>query len=609
MTTSTFRKRLLGARKPAAIILGCLCLCLWRSASAQTPPLQLQQQDMLVNRDFQLGIDWQSRAGVPLSSTNGIPPGSDGRAPTVSQQLTNGLTTAPPSPKQFQGFVSIGAIPVQGTTNVNTNANFAANAQNLNWPHGEVSGVVVVVMRSAQVGGPYLGQRVSFLFGSVIPVPSTDENGVTLPQGTSVNYWLPAPYTTNGYTNAPYYWSPNAQAVFAIQAGGVDVTWQKAVPSVTQPPDYATNASAYAYLSGVYYRLYPQHYLVSGSAVKPPQKIYWTEGSFLNLGKPVDVPPAQVSEVNVIYNTNFPRRVAQAYVDPNQTPIVDTNMLTETRTLWFDSARGQILAYNVQGRAFVELLGELGNDGVTRRFLGFEIVDVFKQATPEDVIVNLGERVPAYQDNRDDSALYPSPVNTVSGQAFYYQQNIPNSDRLALYAVKETRNLNDFQAHWLQAGVAGFRWPFLFDRYHLVWPSDIGAYSQYLRPVVATDAEAQLTAVQLPTQNAPIIQYQDPLDKRRANFTPSFAFYTFLVPQYPAHRTLLSYSSGNEVAFERVFSFLDVGIKSNALFSGSVTTNLTGWDRTNLVFNPTFATGGCMSAQVPENQGWLGKGL
>jgi hypothetical protein len=25
--------------------------------------------------------------------------------------------------------------------------------------------------------------------------------------------------------------------------------------------------------------------------------------------------------------------------------------------------------------------------------------------------------------------------------------------------------------------------------------------------------------------------------------------------------------------------------------------------------NPIFATGGCMVAQVPENQGWLGKGL
>ncbi len=122
-------------------------------------------------------------------------------------------------------------------------------------------------------------------------------------KGTSVSYWLPAPYTTNGYTNAPYYWSPNAQAVFAIQAGGIDITWQKAVPFLTQPPDY-TN---YVLQSGVYYRLFSQHYLVSGSAVKPPQKLYWTEGPFLSLGKPVNVPPAQVSEVNVDLQHQLPQ--------------------------------------------------------------------------------------------------------------------------------------------------------------------------------------------------------------------------------------------------------------------------------------------------------------
>ena len=321
MTPSSHRKRFRSAAKAAAFALGWLCL--WRAA-AQTQPLPLEQQDMLVNTNFQLGINWQSLAGVPLSSTKGVPPGSDGRAPTLFEQSTNGgVTTAPPTTNQFQGFVAFGAVPTQGTTNLNGNTNFAANAQLLNWPHGEVGGAVVVVLRSAQVGAPYLGQQVSFLFGAVIPVPTTDEFGLNLPAGTSVNYWLPAPYTTNGYTNAPYYWSPNAQAVFAIQAGGIDVTWQKAVPSLTAP----TNYTNYVLQSGVYYNLYTQHYLVSGSAVKPPQKMYWTEGPFVNLGKPVSVPPAQVSDVNVVYNNSFPRRVDQAYQDPNQTPIVDTNAL------------------------------------------------------------------------------------------------------------------------------------------------------------------------------------------------------------------------------------------------------------------------------------------
>lgn len=36
------------------------------------------------------------------------------------------------------------------------------------------------------------------------------------------------------------------------------------------------------------------------------------------------------------------------------------------------------------------------------------------------------------------------------------------------------------------------------------------------------------------------------------------------------------------MSYERVFSFLDVGIKDSALFAGSVATNLDAWDPTNL---------------------------
>jgi hypothetical protein len=145
--------------------------------------------------------------------------------------------------------------------------------------------------------------------------------------------------------------------------------------------------------------------------------------------------------------------------------------------------------------------------------------------------------------------------------------------------------LNDFEAHWLIPGVAGLLWPFLFDRYHEVWPGDPAKYSHYVRPLAATDAEAQLTAIPLPSQNAAFIQYQDPLDTPRGKLTQTFAYYTFLVPAYPAHRGLLRYTSGNTVFFERVFSYLDAALKSPAQFAGSVATNLLGWNSTNLNFN------------------------
>ena len=84
-----------------------------------------------------------------------------------------------------------------------------------------------------------------------------------------------------------------------------------------------------------------------------------------------------------------------------------------------------------------------------------QIVDIFQQPTPLDVTINLGERVSAYQNGQDDSALVPSPVDEISGGTFYYQQSDPDTGDLTLYATRETKNLNDFQVHWLQAGVAG----------------------------------------------------------------------------------------------------------------------------------------------------------
>jgi len=579
MSTPTL-KMLRATIRKTFLLVATLWVC--HFAMAQTPPLQIAQQAMLVDTNFQLGVNWQSYSGVPISNvaTNG----SDGR-----YNFTNGPSTLPQTSNQFQSWVGFGAVPVQTTVNLNTNLSFFANATALNWPRsttdGTPNGPVALILRSAQVGAPYLGQSVSFYFGAVITPPSTDENQEPLPQGIGpFDYWFGTPYTTNSFTNAPYYWSPNAQAVFATQPGRISITWKKIVPTNAPPPDYLSNSNNYSVESGFYYRLFTENYLVSGSAIKTPEKMYWTEGAFQTLGHPVDVPSARVSAVNVVYNNGFPGRVPQPYIDPNQVPPVNpTNMFQETRTLWFDTTRGQILAYNAEGRVFVELLGELNPDGVTRHFLGFEIVDVFKQAAPSDVTINLGNLLTAFQNGANDSALYPAPIQ-VAGQQFYYRQNLQGSTRPNLYADRETINLNDFQVHWLITGVAGLQWPFIFDRYHQVWPADPSLYSFYVRPLAATDAEAQLTAVQLPASEAPSIDYQDPLDTPRAKLTQTFGFYTWLNQTYPAHRSLLRFNFADQVAFERVFSWLDIGLKTNSLFAGSVVTNLTGWNPTNSTF-------------------------
>ena len=576
------RERINARRTPGlvrAVGLALCCFAAWSGldASAQTLPLAFDQNAFLYKTysvytsNTPPSINWQSGRGVPIS-TNSADWGSDGRAPTVDQQLSYGTNypTAAPSPGQYQGFVGFGAVPVQGATALNTNVSFAQNVEELDWPRVKnADGSIAAILRACQVGAPYLVKLSSYPFGSVIPVPLTDERGVTLTNNP--NYWLAAPFRST--TNLPYYYSPYANAVFGTQPGQISIVWEKTVPSGTWPANLPANVGVLSN-GGNYYILYTNIYLVSGEAVKTPQEMFWTEGTHATLGHAVTVPPAV--SVNIIYNSSFPQKVS----GPGDTaPNVNPNYTNST--LWVDSNH-QLRADNAEGQVFVELLGARNSDG-TVPFLGFEIVDVFSDPVPTDVNVELGTRIPAYQDRRDDSQLAATPFTSQS--QYYYSQSIPNSANVTLYATCETFNLNDFEAYWLNSGVAGIQWPYLFDRYHEYWPSDPGEYVNYVRPLVATAAEAAQTAVQLPGNEAPSIAYQDDPDHQRAFIQSSGLFYTFLDLTYPAHRTLLQFLSGNNVAYERVFSWLDVALKDNSRFTNSVAVNLNGWDPTNLVFS------------------------
>ena len=549
--------------------------------AAEVLPLEFQQTEILFN--------YQSQRGVPISTVSNSPPGSDGRMTTVNESGSNLL----PTTNQFRGLITFGGTPgltrsayLTASNSValrnGTNAFNGALAQQMGLPVALSNSTVTMVMRRAVIGAPYLSRQTSFAFGSEIAVPSTDENGITLTNIAPQAYWLAEPYTTNSHTNAAYYWSINARKVYAIQPGPVTIRWVKAAYSSTVPADYSTNAANYFTNAGNYFRLFTANYIVSGVPVKPSRKIYWTERGFRSLGKPVAVPSARVGDLTIVYNNNFPRTVATPYVGPGDSEPTDgsTNTpLPELRTLWYDRSQGDIFAYNREGRVFVELLGDPRPDGQSRAQLGFEIVDVFKQPTPLDVDIDLGERItPPAPGSVDD--LSPEPVMQQGSSPFAYQQNIPGTEEIRLHAIRETLNVNDYLVHWMEAGEVGLKWPSLLGRYRLVWPNDPSKYSHYIRPVVATENEAKLTAVPMPTDNVPIIQYQDPFDRPRAKMTETFAFYTFLQPPYYAHRTLLLFNSGDNIAFERVFSWLDVALKGTN-FASTVATNLIGWNPTN----------------------------
>ncbi len=527
-------------------------------AQGQSLALEIRQQDTPVNH--------LSPAGKPLSDEAGVPAGSDGRLETPDQQAARGLTSAVPTVKQFRGFVSYGAVvrTRPGPAGAGGYASYAAYARDV-LPQGGPAAQRIYIAR-AQVGAPYISRRLELRFGEIVALPDTDVHQISLdnlePVPLPEDYWQREPYwpeenIVNGvHIDAPYYWSRHARAVFANRPGPIEIAWRRTAAILGAEPEDYENDRDHAVIDGRVYPLLRRSYLVSSSPVKSSRRMYWTEGSFQGSGLPVNVPEGVT--INFVYADSFPRTVEEAYTDPGSSPPVapgEGEIFTELRTIFYDADRGSIRAFNWQGRILLELLGD-GLEGNRRQHLGIEIVDVVRRVNPANIRVELGEKLTAWQDgDPDDSHLLPRSLLRPTDSQFGYQ-HFQDGERVQFYAIRETVNQNDFLLHWTEEGVEGLQWPFLFTRYEMVWPSDIGKFSHYVRPLVASEAEARETAVEMPLNNVPIIEYQDPLDRPRAKLTETFAFYTFLSEQYSAHRTLLRFMSGDHVRFERVFSWL-----------------------------------------------------
>ncbi len=569
-------------------------------APAQTPlPLPLEYRWL---QGDNLKINLQSAAGVPISPTAGNPPGSDGRQPATIEPAGNPAAPELLAAPRFRGMVSFGAVA--GRKQADWQAAAASSvlqagatpfnstvAAHMRQPRATaaVPGNTLI-LRRAVIGATFVSRRVSFQFGQAIPPPSVDENATLLSGPGAAGYWLPEPYTADGHATGGYYWSPHARLVYATQPGPISITWRKAAPytAATFPAGYTNPHGPDSHAVGAnIFLLYTQNYVVSGSPVKPARKMYWTEKEFHATGKPVLVPAARVGTVNIVYHGNFPRTVTEEFKGIGSTSPTDgtpNQSLPELRTLWFEQQLGFIYSYNQEGRVFVELLGDQRSDGQTYVPLGTEIIDVSKRPAPLDVTVELGERI-VPPDNASLESLEPEPLlHLTIGQSFAFRHQAAEGGRVEFYATRETRNLNDYLVHWMETGEAGLRWPKLFGRYQLVWPADVGKYSLYVRPEVANETEAQATSILLDQQTAPVIEYQDPLDFPRAKFTPALRFYTYLDASQPAHRTLLRYSVGEHVGFERVFSWLVGNLHTSDFASSPVATGLSAWNGSAFVW-------------------------
>ncbi|MEI6341389.1 MAG: LamG domain-containing protein [Verrucomicrobiota bacterium] len=552
-------------------------LCAAELVASPPLPLETKQDALRFNR--------LPFTGVPISSEAGNPVGSDGLAPSVNVPNGSG-TQNPPTPGQFRTgfFMGGGASAWDWRTRENSpllkGQNTLAEAlPQMQIPAARQGSTLTFGLRSVRMGMPYLPRSVSLAFGSVIEPPSVDEAGRDITQ-VRFQYWLPEPYTTNGHANAGYYWSPHARKVYAIQPGPITVTWRKAAAytAANFPASYVNpgGGPASARDGANTYLLFTEPHLVSGSPAKPTRTLYWTEREFRTLGKPVTIPSSKVGAVNIVFSSIFPRTVDEEYRGPGYTSPSEGNSgagLQELRTLWYDQSQGFMFAYNHEGRVFVEFLGDLRADGETRVPLGYEIVDVVKQPSPQDVDCDLGERLVPPNGVALDG-LQPEEIASVAAMPFTYKHFASGSSVAQLFATRATAAPNDCLVHWFETGIEDILWPKVLGRYRLQWPADESRYSHYVRPETFTDEEALATAVQLSQRNVPVIAHQDALDQPRAKVTPDARFYTRLDTDHPAHRTLLRFTVNDQIAFERVFSWLDSAVRDRA-FAGTIATNLT----------------------------------
>jgi hypothetical protein len=443
-------------------------------------------------------------------------------------------------------------------------------------------------MDSVRMSRPFVLRTVSFFLGSEIARPDRKPDGTQLNPNNfaEAEFYLKEPANSG---DGDFYWSPHAQKVFATEPGSIRVDWKERV-------------------SG---DIFTQTYSVSGSGVKEAKKLYWTENPFN--GPLVEVPESRIGEINVVYNTNFAEKVlaqpAALTADPSlalpvfpapgelvsfdydpddpydsQNPGIRSP--PEVRTLWYDTIDKSIHAYNIEGRVFVELLGDLIEpERIHREHLGFEIVDVIREIRPEEVKVAIGERVLPVNESQlteEDEVLVAEVVAGLGLEAdpYLFEHLSLGGTKRSFYAIRETTPIvlndrnedgvinqldeqqsNEVLIYWKEKGVMQLEWPKEYVGYIFKWPeeyltgipkeSDLREfYSLFARPEGGS-ADFDATGVQLDSADNPVLTYQDDPTRQHARVTAQNIFYT---TPGTGNRSLIRYTDGEEIWFERVYS-------------------------------------------------------
>ncbi len=375
-----------------------------------------------------------------------------------------------------------------------------------------------------------------------------------------------------------FYYSPHAGRVFATQSGRVTMTWVTRVPVVS-----GTGADAVSK-----YRFKTETFAVSSTTAKPARTMYWTEKSFN--GPVINIPLGKIETVNPVYSANFPSTVVQEYQGVGISAPSDISLPPERRTIWFDRTAGvgQLRAYNVEGRIFVEYLGSLkqGGGGNVHEFLGADIVEVVRVAAPVQTTVFLGDQItprntegqllpvgggsewiasPVVTVSQDGQSLFGSVTRKDSVRIYYAEKENLTADRVAFYWMEK----NDAAIHFLAAPAApdlGLVWPKARNHYLQVWPSDVTKYAHY---TVSAAGSTPATGLQFSGGQQPQVVFQDDPAQSEARIDASTQrLVVALTGADGLNRALLKFSAANEVWYVRLFTQTELRPRTIAVTNG-----------------------------------------
>ncbi len=538
---SSCRPRLRHGRRPGRL---CHLIILLATLSISSLPLsaQFRVEDGYRNRF--------SGQGEPVAPTSDplIPGTNDSLYPSYQLQWRSGTALGgTQTTRIFSGTTVVAGLPSDAPGATGT----------LILPSGGG-----VKLASVTMGRPLSVVSVSFGLGSIIPPPAGPLGQTDFYRAEPVNQTV-----AGGARNDNFYWSPHARKVYATQPGVIEIVWAERLSGLLRTETYA----------------------ISTAPAKPERRIFWTENGFN--GPKIEVPPSRVSGVNFVYNSLVPATVPEAFVSPYVTPPDPLLQLPpERRTVWYEPLDQQIHAYNREGRVFLEYLGNLNADGVTREQLGYEIVNIVKETRPVTLKVNIGEEVgPPADLPLATGGVGPDPALTYSIIAgaglttdpFLFEHLSLGGSKRTLYSIRQTapgvfvdgvlqQSSNEVLIYWKEAGERGIYWPKYYAGYILDWPSGDEAYSLYARPNQA-DGDSASTGVVLDSTNNPALIYQDDPGKQQAVLGPGNLFYTNVTSVDADGRALIRYTNGDDIWFERVLSRMDTTFPS---FNTSIPTEI-----------------------------------